>query len=219
MRVNFFAPMRLTLAVLPADAGCGDGLIVNVASMGGRLGIIHEAAYCASKFALCGWSESMAVDLHDTGVSVKLIELGPVDTEIWDQPDNEDPLYDGPKVPADEVAEGILAALGQRRFRALPAGHEGRSSTPKTPTSTPTSPVPPRWRGDEARWFTGCHPSRSRCQSDATALAQNLAHTPTALLDVPEPSFLHDDWVITRPRLTGRLRVGFQADPARLRRG
>lgn len=116
MRVNFFAPMRLTLALLPAMLARGAGMIVNVSSMGGRLGIIHEAAYCASKFALCGWSESMAVDLDGTGVSVKLIEPGPVDTEIWNQPDNEPPLYDGPKVPADDVAQGIIAALGSDRF-------------------------------------------------------------------------------------------------------
>ncbi|MGH3957967.1 SDR family NAD(P)-dependent oxidoreductase [Mycobacterium sp.] len=116
MQVNFFAPMRLTLAVLPRMLARDDGVIVNVSSMGGRLGIIHEAAYCASKFALCGWSESMAVDLHGTGVSVKLIEPGPVDTEIWDRPDNETPLYDGPKVPAEEVADGIIAALGSGRF-------------------------------------------------------------------------------------------------------
>ena len=116
MRVNFFAPMRLTLAVLPLMLERDSGIIVNVSSIGGRLGIIHESAYCASKFALCGWSEAMAVDLHGTGVSVKLIQPGPVDTEIWDQPDNDEPLYDGPKVPPDEVAEGIIAALGGDRF-------------------------------------------------------------------------------------------------------
>ena len=98
MQVNFFAPMRLTLAVLPRMLQRGSGMIVNVSSVGGRLGIIHETAYCASKFALCGWSEAMAVDLHGTPIVVKLIEPGPVDTEIWDQPDNEEPLYQGPKV-------------------------------------------------------------------------------------------------------------------------
>ena len=112
MQVNFFAPMRLTLAVLPGMLSRAAGMIVNVSSVGGRLGIIHEAAYCASKFALCGWSESMAVDLHATGISVKLIEPGPVDTEIWDQPDNDEPLYHGPKFSADEVADGIVAAMG-----------------------------------------------------------------------------------------------------------
>lgn len=116
MRVNFFAPMRLTLALLPRMLARGSGLIVNVSSVGGRLGIIHETAYCASKFALCGWSEAMAVDLHGSGVAVKLIEPGPVDTEIWDQPGSEEPLYQGPKVAADEVAAGIIDALGTDAF-------------------------------------------------------------------------------------------------------
>jgi short-subunit dehydrogenase len=116
MRVNFFAPMRLSLGVLPKMLARGTGMIVNVSSVGGRLGIIHESAYCASKFALCGWSESMAVDLHGTGISVKLIEPGPVDTEIWDQPGNDDPIYDGPKFSPEEVAQGILDALGRDGF-------------------------------------------------------------------------------------------------------
>lgn len=116
MRVNFFAPMRLTLALLPRMLARGSGLVVNVSSVGGRMGIVHETAYCASKFALCGWSEAMAVDLHGTGVSVKLIEPGPVDTEIWDQPGSDEPLYRGPKVPAEVVADGIVDALGSARF-------------------------------------------------------------------------------------------------------
>ena len=58
----------------------------------------------------------MAVDLHGSGISVKLIQPGPVDTEIWDQPDNDAPLYTGPKVPPDEVAAGIVAALYDDRF-------------------------------------------------------------------------------------------------------
>ncbi len=116
MRVNFVAPMRLTPALLPRMLTRGTGMIVNVCSVGGRLGIIHETAYCASKFALCGRSEAMAVDLYGTGISVKLIEPGPVDTEIWDQPGSEEPLYQGPKIAADEVAAGIIAALGSNGF-------------------------------------------------------------------------------------------------------
>jgi short-subunit dehydrogenase len=58
----------------------------------------------------------MAVDLHGTGVSVKLIEPGPVDTEIWSRPDNDDPLYEGPKFSPQEVAQGIIEALGSDGF-------------------------------------------------------------------------------------------------------
>ena len=116
MRINFFAPARMTMAILPRMLERDSGIIVNVASMGGRLGIVHEAAYCASKFALSGWSEVLAIDLHDTGLKVKLIQPGPIDTEIWDLPENDDPIYDGPKVPPEEVADGIVAALADDKI-------------------------------------------------------------------------------------------------------
>ena len=116
MRINYFSPVAISLAVLPRMLGRGSGTIVNVSSLGGRLGITAEAAYSGSKFALAGWSESMAIDLDGTGVTVKLVLPGAIDTEIWDQPDNDAPLYDGPKVPPEEIAGGIADAIDSDRF-------------------------------------------------------------------------------------------------------
>jgi len=116
MDVNFHAPVRLALAVLPRMLERGSGTIVNVSSLGGRLGIPRESAYCASKFALCGWTEAVHLDLWDTPVNVKLVIPGAVDTEIWDKPDEEGAAYDGPKVPAAEVAADIAAALDDGGF-------------------------------------------------------------------------------------------------------
>jgi len=116
MQVNFRSPMALTLALLPSMLERRAGTIVNVSSMGGRLGILREAAYCASKFALCGWTEALAMDLWDTPLRVRLIIPGPVDTEIWTRPGREHAVYDGEKVPAAEVAEGIAAAIDSDRF-------------------------------------------------------------------------------------------------------
>jgi short-subunit dehydrogenase len=116
MQVNFFSPVRLTLRLLPKMLARGSGMIVNVASMGGRLGIAHEAAYCSSKFALTGWSEAMAIDLHGTGVKVRLIQPGPIATDIWSRPGERRALYEGPLEPPEVVAEGILAALDSERF-------------------------------------------------------------------------------------------------------
>ena len=111
MDVNFHAPVRMTLALLPRwlarDAGC----VVNVSSLGGRIPIAQESAYCASKYALCGWSEVMAVDLHGTGVEVKLVLPGPIDTEIWDQPGNDPAAYQGPFIPAADAAASIVEAI------------------------------------------------------------------------------------------------------------
>ena len=111
MRVNYLSPVRMTLATLPLMLERGRGSQVYVSSLGGRLGIIHEAAYCGSKFALCGWAEAMAIDLWREPVDVRLVLPGPIDTEIWDQPGNEDPVYDGPKEPPSVVAEAILGAI------------------------------------------------------------------------------------------------------------
>ena len=116
MTVNYLSPVAVTLALLPRLLERGSGTIVNVSSLGGRLGIPREAAYCASKFALAGWSESLAADLVGTGVTVRLVLPGPIDTEIWDQPGNDPADYSGPLVPAEEVAAGIVDCIDSPRF-------------------------------------------------------------------------------------------------------
>jgi short-subunit dehydrogenase len=116
MRTNYFSPVAITLAVLPQMLERGSGTIVNVSSLGGRLGIATEAAYSGSKFALAGWSESLAIDLDGTGVGVKLILPGAIDTDIWDQPDNDAPVYDGPKEPPEAIAGAIVDAIDSPRF-------------------------------------------------------------------------------------------------------
>ena len=116
MRVNYLSPVAMTLAVLPRMVERGAGTIVNVSSLGGRLGITTEAACSASKFALCGFSEAMAADLDGTGVNVRLVLPSAIDTEIWDQPGNDPAFYTGPLTPADEVANGIVDAIDSDHF-------------------------------------------------------------------------------------------------------
>jgi short-subunit dehydrogenase len=116
MRINYFSPVAICLAVLPRMLERKSGVLVNVSSLGGRLGITTESAYSGSKFALAGWSESAAIDLDRSGVSVKLILPGAIDTEIWDQPDNDAPLYEGPKVPPSEIAGAIVDVIDSDSF-------------------------------------------------------------------------------------------------------
>jgi short-subunit dehydrogenase len=111
MRTNFLSPVAMGLALLPHMLRRDAGVIVNVSSLGGRLGIRNEAAYCASKFALSGWSESMAMDLWSTGVDVRLITPGAIDTEIWDKEGNDAAPYHGPLEPPETVAAAICDAI------------------------------------------------------------------------------------------------------------
>ncbi len=116
MRINFLSPVRLTLGLLPRFLARDSGLIVNVSSMGGRTPIPNEAAYCASKYALAGWTESLHIDLGGTNVGAKLVLPGPIDTEIWDQEGNAEALFDIDKVSAADCASDIADAISDSGF-------------------------------------------------------------------------------------------------------
>jgi short-subunit dehydrogenase len=67
MDTHFWAPLHAMQAVLPGMRQRGEGRIVNIASVGGKVAVPHLAPYCASKFALVGLSEAFRAELlqHD----------------------------------------------------------------------------------------------------------------------------------------------------------
>lgn len=81
MRLNFDAVVRLTEALLPLLRESAPSAIVNVASTAGRVARAGSGAYSASKFALCGWSESLHLEERPHGVHVGLVLPGFVATE------------------------------------------------------------------------------------------------------------------------------------------
>jgi len=111
-RTNFMSPVRMNLEIIPKMIEQGSGTVVNVASGGGRFGIVHESAYCAAKFAMTGWTEVAAMDLADTPIEVKLIQPGAIATEIWVPQPGELPGLPGAEfATAEECAAGIVDAL------------------------------------------------------------------------------------------------------------
>lgn len=75
LQVNFLGPAQLTQALLPALRRRG-GRIVVMSSMAGETGLPFNSFYCASKFALEGWAESLAHELPAQGVQIALVEPG-----------------------------------------------------------------------------------------------------------------------------------------------
>ncbi len=110
-RINYLAPVHLTLALLPQMLRLGEGLIVNVSSVAATLSSPGEAAYSASKAALAVFSESMAIDLWDEGIRVMVVYPGVVDTELFTLPDNDPFTAPVQAIPVSEAVEAILAAL------------------------------------------------------------------------------------------------------------
>eukprot|EP01071_Lankesteria_metandrocarpae_P009966 Lankesteria_metandrocarpae@DN5264_c0_g2_i5.p1 len=82
MAVNVAAPLRLTRLLAPQMKEKRDGVIINMCSTAGLVGVESAAAYCASKFALRGWSMSCYETLRDHNVKVMAINPGPTNTDM-----------------------------------------------------------------------------------------------------------------------------------------
>ncbi|MDW0294607.1 MAG: SDR family oxidoreductase [Nitrososphaeraceae archaeon] len=86
---NFFGAVRVTKAVIPTMRKNSSGTIVNVSSIGGKVGLLpFFTAYHASKFALEGYTESLRQELNEFGINVILIEPGAVGTNFMDNMKN-----------------------------------------------------------------------------------------------------------------------------------
>ncbi|MFZ4584197.1 MAG: SDR family NAD(P)-dependent oxidoreductase [Acidimicrobiia bacterium] len=117
MTTNFLSPIQMAMVAIRKMLDANGGCIVNVGSMGGRIGIARESAYCAAKFAMSGWSEAAAMDLMATSVSIKLVLPGPIETEIWQvQPGELPGAYEGPFVSAADCATSIVEAIADDGF-------------------------------------------------------------------------------------------------------
>lgn len=73
LATNFHGPRRLMEALVPEMEARGYGRVVNVASSAGLRGYAYVSAYCASKFALVGYSLALADELEGSGVHVNLV--------------------------------------------------------------------------------------------------------------------------------------------------
>ncbi|MDP9889850.1 SDR family NAD(P)-dependent oxidoreductase [Pseudarthrobacter enclensis] len=108
MNVNLRAVFLLAKAVFPGMRRAGGGTIINIGSVAGRRGWANAGAYCASKFALTGLTQSLAAEGKDHGIRACLLYPGAMDTQ-W-----------GAWTPDDRDQETAAAAPANE---SLPPGH------------------------------------------------------------------------------------------------
>jgi len=108
---NLLAPALLMRLALPYMRKRGGGAIVNVASLAGRVPLIYEAAYSASKFGLRGLSFAVADELAGSGISVSIVSPGPVSTGfiLSDMESVSDVVFSQPMSSPEEIARLIVA--------------------------------------------------------------------------------------------------------------
>jgi len=105
---NFFSIVRIIQEVSPIMRKQKSGIIVNMSSIAGKIGLPGSSAYISSKFALEGFSECLRYELGQFGIKTTLIEPGVIKTNFFDSmkiPESKiDPKY-------KELTDHILAGL------------------------------------------------------------------------------------------------------------
>ncbi|MBC7854796.1 MAG: SDR family oxidoreductase [Pirellulaceae bacterium] len=111
LQVNLSAPYLLSKAVLPSMLAKKWGRVIMIASINGKVGALHGAAYAASKHGLLGFTRTLAMEVAKEGITVNAICPGPVHTAMNDLRVDYDARRRG--VPFQEQAAG-LTPLGRR---------------------------------------------------------------------------------------------------------
>jgi NAD(P)-dependent dehydrogenase (short-subunit alcohol dehydrogenase family) len=199
MATHFWGPLHMTLEVVPSMRRRGFGRIVNIASIGGRIGVPHMAPYCASKFALVGFSDAIRAELAPHGIRVTTVSPGlmrtgsPMNAEMKGRHQQEYAWFavasstPGLTTAADRAAAQIVDACryGDPELTITLAARAGVLANAISPAGVAhlseltarllpgpagaEGDVPKRGRESESRWA----PSAATTLSDRAAVVNN----------------------------------------------
>ncbi len=123
MEVNFFSLVELTRSALPLLKLGVKPIVVNVSSILGHRGVPHSSEYCASKFAVQGFSESIRAEFAQLGIDVLVVSPGTTETEFFEKviERTAEPHWpDHRPVTAAEVARQVVRAIRTGRHEIIP---------------------------------------------------------------------------------------------------
>ena len=120
MATNYFGMVYCIKNFLPKMLEQKSGHIVNVASVAASFGLPGIASYCASKFAMLGFSEGLQHELKDSGVRVTVVSPIMVKTNFFDHP-SFDSMSKNPStaISSESVAKAILKAANSSRLEII----------------------------------------------------------------------------------------------------
>ena len=120
METNYFGMVYCTKSFLPLMLEKKSGHIVNVASVAASFGLPGIASYCASKFAMLGFSEGLKHELSGTGVGITVVSPIMVKTEFFDHPSFEKiPKYSPTSLNPKTVAKAIVKAANSSKLEII----------------------------------------------------------------------------------------------------
>ncbi len=118
MDVNYMGSVRCAHAALPYMLQAGQGHIVNVASMAGKMATAKSTAYSATKHAVLGFTNALRQELQGTGIAVSAVNPGPIDTPFFERADPSGQYVRNVSwfmMSSDKVARAIVSVIEKRR--------------------------------------------------------------------------------------------------------
>ena len=128
-RLNVLAPMELTHRLLPGMLEQGNGHIVNISSLAGRIGFPYTEAYAAAKDGLIGFTRVLRNDYKGRGVSASVIVLGAIRDAGQGQRTSDELGLKMPRystAPAEAVGAAVVKAIGQDKAEIVVMPGPGR---------------------------------------------------------------------------------------------
>jgi dehydrogenase/reductase SDR family member 7B len=122
METNFFGVFHFLKAVVPGMIERRAGLVVQISSVNGFCSVPLASAYCASKFALEGLSQSARMELHRHNVRMLIVRPGVTDTDFFDNSKHfrqKNPFQLRNLMPADVAAAKIVRAAARRKHELV----------------------------------------------------------------------------------------------------
>ena len=120
METNYFGMIYCIKNFLPSMLDKKSGHIVNVASVAASFGLPGIASYCASKFAMLGFSEGLKHELKNSGVGITVVSPIMVRTNFFDHPSFEKmPKFSPTSLSSKTVAKAILKAANSSRLEII----------------------------------------------------------------------------------------------------
>ena len=120
MDTNYFGMIYCIKNFLPSMLDKKSGHIVNVASVAASFGLPGIASYCASKYAMLGFSEGLKHELKNTGIGITVVSPIMVRTNFFEHPSFEKmPKFSPTSLSSKTVAKAILKATNSPRLEII----------------------------------------------------------------------------------------------------
>ncbi len=127
MAVNFRGVVNGSRVFLPQLMSNQEGALVNVSSIFGLVGTPNSADYCASKFAVRGYTEALMVELQNSPIYAYLVHPGGIATNIVQKSAGQDFNARFLTTPPEAIAEHLIRCIGRRKLRIVFGNHALRT--------------------------------------------------------------------------------------------